>query len=227
MTLTTYADLEQGSQEWLDARCGLLTASTIGRLITPSTLKVADNETSRGLTMTLAAERITRHVDYVYPTADMKRGHDDEPFARDAYAAHNKVAVEEIGFMVLEHTDGYELGYSPDGLVGDDGLIEIKSRKPKEQLATVLADRVPAYNMGQLQAGLFVTGRNWIDYVSYSAGLPLWVKRVYPEPSWFDAIRAAAHAFEINVTNIVDNFNAATKGLPMTERRATIEEISF
>lgn len=226
MTLTTYADLEQGSHEWLEARCGLLTASTIGKLITPSTLKVADNETSRGLTYTLAAERITGHVDYVHPTFDMQRGSADEPFARDVYAERYG-AVEEVGFMVLEHTDGYEIGYSPDGLVGDDGLIEIKSRKPKEQLSTVLADRVPAYNMGQLQAGLFVTGRNWIDYVSFSAGLPLWVKRVYPEPSWFDAIRAAARSFEINVTNVIYNFNNATAGLPATERRPDFEEIRF
>lgn len=225
MTLTTYAELEQGSQEWLDARCGLLTASTIGRLITPSTLKVADNETSRGLTMTLAAERITRHVDYVHPTADMQRGTDDEPFARAVYAEHYS-PVEEIGFMVRDFGD-YKIGFSPDGLVGDDGLIEIKSRKPKEHLKTILKGLPPIENVAQLQAGLFVSGRAWVDYVSFSAGLPLWVKRVYPDTRWVNAITTAAAEFEINVTNIVNNFTTATQGLPMTERRATIEEISF
>ena len=225
MTLSTYAELEQGSDEWLAARCGLLTASTIGKLITPSTLKVADNETSRGLTMTLAAERITRHVEYVYPTADMQRGTDDEPFARAVYAERYG-HVDEIGFMVLER-DGWRLGYSPDGLVGDDGLIEIKSRKPKEHLAHVLSGRPPAYNMAQMQTGMFITGRNWCDYVSFSAGLPLWVHRVFPDPRWFTAIEDAVAQFEINVTIIVNNFNAATDGLPMTERRATLEEITF
>ncbi len=225
MTLTTYADLEQGSQEWLDARCGLLTASTIGRLITPSTLKVADNETSRGLTMTLAAERITGHVDYVHPTADMQRGTDDEPFARAVYAEHF-APVEEVGFMVLER-DGYKLGFSPDGLVDTDGIIEIKSRKPKEQLATVLAGRPPAYNVAQLMTALYVTGRDWLDYVSFSAGLPLWVHRVYPDARWFGAIEAAATTFEINVSNVVDNFRSATEGFPATERRPDFEEIRF
>lgn len=225
MTLTTYTNLEQGSDEWLAARCGLLTASTIGRLITPTTLKVADNETSRGLTMTLAAERITGHVDFVYPTADMQRGTDDEPFARDAYAEHF-APVEQVGFMVRDF-GSYKIGFSPDGLVGDDGLIEVKSRRPKEHLKTVLKGLPPLENMAQLHAGLLVSGREWVDYVSYSAGLPLWVKRVYPDTRWTDAIHAAAETFEINVTNVVNNFTTATQGLPMTERRATIEEITF
>lgn len=225
MTLTTYAELEQGSQSWLDARCGLLTASTIGKLITTTTLKVADNETSRGLTMTLAAERITGHVDYVHPTFDMQRGTDDEPFARDIYREHF-APVEEIGFMVRDF-GSYRIGYSPDGLVGDEGLIEIKSRRPKEHLKTVLKGLPPLENMAQLHAGLLVSGRKWIDYVSYSAGLPLWVTRVYPDPRWVDAIHAAAEQFDINVTNIVGNFTIATVNLPPTERRASIEEITF
>lgn len=224
MTLTTYADLEQGSPEWLAARCGLLTASVIGKLITP-TLKVADNETSRGATLTLAAERITGHVDYVHPTFDMQRGHDDEPFARDYYAEHF-APVEEVGFIVREETD-YKIGFSPDGLVGADGLIEIKSRKPKSHIATILSGRPPGYNVAQLQAGLFVTGRDWIDYVSFSAGLPLWVTRVYPDQRWFDAIEATATAFETNVAQIIRDYNNGVTGLPMTERRASIEEISF
>lgn len=223
MTLTTYTDLEQGSDEWLAARCGLLTASTIGKLITPSTLKVADNETSRGLTMTLAAERITGHVDYVHPTFDMQRGTDDEPFARAVYAEHF-APVEELGFAVIAGS-GFKLGYSPDGLVGEDGLIEIKSRKPKEQLNTVLSGRPPAYNMAQMQAGMYVMDRKWCDYVSFSAGLPLWVHRVHRDIKWFEAIWNAAETFEINVTNIVNNFTTATQGLPMTERREVFEEI--
>lgn len=225
MTLTTYTNLEQGSDEWLAARCGLLTASTIGKLITTTTLKVADNETSRGLTMTLAAERITGHVDFVYPTADMQRGTDDEPFARDIYAA-NFAPVEQVGFMVRDF-GAYRIGFSPDGLVGADGLIEIKSRRPKEHLKTVLKGLPPLENMAQLHAGLLVSGRSFIDYVSYSAGLPLWVKRFYPDQRWTDAIHAAAETFEINVTNIVNNFTNATEGLPTTERRPDYEEVTL
>lgn len=225
MTLTTYAELEQGSSEWLAARCGLLTASTIGKLITPSTLKVADNETSRGLTMTLAAERITGHVEHVYPTADMQRGTDDEPFARAVYAERYG-HVDQVGFMVRDF-DAYKLGYSPDGLVNDDGLIEIKSRKPKEHLKTVLKGAPPLENLAQMHAGMLIADRDWCDYVSFSAGLPLWVKRVHRNERWETAIRVSAREFEINVTNIVNNFNTATQGLPMTERRPELEEIRF
>lgn len=223
MTVTYYRDLIQGSDEWLAARCGVLTASTIGRLITPSTLKVASNDTSRALTNTLAAERITGHVEYVHPSFDMMRGTEDEPFARAVYADYY-APVEEVGFITLE-TDTYKLGYSPDGLVGMDGLIEIKSRRPEKHIATVLSGRPPAYNIAQLQTALYITGRQWIDYISFSAGLPLWVKRVYPDTAWFAAIDAAATAFETNVNNIITSFNSATHGLPATERRPQLDEI--
>lgn len=225
MNRVIYASLVQGTEEWLQARRGLLTASNLGKHITPSTLKVADNETSRTLTMQLAAERITGHVENVHPTLDMQRGTDDEPFARAVYAEHY-APVEEIGFVTLEQ-DGYTIGYSPDGFVGEDGLVEIKSRKPEKHIAHVLDGKPPVYNMAQMQAGMFITGRKWCDYISFSAGLPLWPHRVFPDPRWFAAIEAAAKTFEINVTNIVNNFNAATEGLPMTERRASIEEITF
>lgn len=225
MTLTIHTELEQGSPEWLAARCGLLTASTIGKLITPSTLKVADNETSRGLTHTLAAERITGHVEYVHPTSDMQRGSSDEPFARAVYAEHY-APVEEVGFMVREEAD-YTLGFSPDGLVGEDGLIEIKSRKAKEQLATVLLDRVPLYNIAQIHAGMLVADRKWCDYVSFSAGLPLWRKRIERSTKWDAVIEEAARTFEMNVSNIVGNFTIATLNLPPTERRPDYEEVTL
>jgi hypothetical protein len=73
MTITEYTELEQGSDEWLQARCGLVTASVVGKLVTP-TLKTALNDTSRALTITLAAERITGHVDPTYVSANMERG---------------------------------------------------------------------------------------------------------------------------------------------------------
>lgn len=85
MNVTIYHELEQGTDEWLAARCGILTASTIGHLITPKTVKVASNEVSRGFTATLVAERITGYVEPVIPTRDMERGTLDEPYARDAY----------------------------------------------------------------------------------------------------------------------------------------------
>lgn len=226
MTLTVYEELEQGSDAWLQARCGLLTASTIGKLITP-TLKPADNETSRNLLLTLAMERVTGHVEYMHPTFDMQRGTDDEPWARDVYAEKvTKEPVAEVGFIVREF-DGVKLGYSPDGLVGDTGLLEIKSRKPNVQARTILTDQVPAENRAQLQAGLFVTGREWIDYVSYRDGMPLYVKRVHPDEIWFDLIERVVKKFEADMTDLITNYTNRAGAYVLTEKRPEIQEITF
>jgi len=224
MSLVIYNELEQGSDEWLAARCGLVTASMVGKLITP-TLKVADNDTSRGLTLTLAAERLTGQVEYIHPSYAMQRGTEEEPLARSVYAEHH-APVDEVGF-ILRTEDTYRIGYSPDGLVSTDGLIEIKSRSPKEHIKTILSGKPPAENMAQLMVGLFVTGRSWIDYCSFSAGLPFWTVRVYPDDAWFAAIIAAAEQFENNVASIIADYKHETNGLPMTERRIEIEDITF
>ena len=224
MSVETFIELEQGEAEWLGARCGIITASQMHKLITPS-LKTADSETSRGMTITLAAERLTGEVEYIYPSHAMQRGTEDEPLARAVYAEHY-APVDEVGF-ILRTEATYRIGYSPDGLVSSDGLIEIKSRSPKEHIKTILSGKPPAENMAQLMVGLFVTGRDYIDYCSFSAGLPFWVKRIYPDPAWFAAIIAAAEAFETNVAEVISRYNTETKGLPPTERRVEIEEMSF
>ena len=182
----------------------------------PPVYKPAVTDTSRALTMTLTAERITGFVEQIHENADMLRGTLDEPYAREVYN-DNIHDVTELGFMVRDDF-GFRLGYSPDGLVGDDGLIEIKSRKQKKQLATILADAVPHENMAQLQCGLLVSGRDWIDYVSYCGGMPLFVKRVYPDPKWFTAIIEAGEAFEAASAQMVERYTEATAGLPQTER---------
>ena len=222
MNLIIHADLEQGTPEWIAARCGILTASQIGKLITP-THKTADNEGSRTLTHTLAAERITGHVEYVHPTFDMQRGSDDETYARDAYR-ENRAPVEEVGFVVRK-TEDYALGYSPDGLVGTDGLIEIKSRKPHAHLALLLNGGIPHAHMAQMQTGMYVAGREWCEYIGYSAGLPLHIERVEADIAWFTAIDAAARAFETNIADIITRYTDATNGLPQTERRPEFEDI--
>lgn len=217
MSLHIYDDLVQGSEEWLAARRGIVTASVVGQLITPKTIKPAANDVSRALTMTLVAERITGWTEPVYVSDDMMRGTLDEPIARDLYSRHY-APVTEVGFMVRDDW-GYPIGYSPDGLVGDDGLIEIKSRKPKKHLATILADEVPTENVAQIQCGLLVSGREWCDYVSFCGGMPLYVKRVYPDLAWHMAIKNAVHTFEQTAAQMVADYVTAVDGLPTTERQ--------
>jgi hypothetical protein len=220
MSLQTFPDVEQGSTAWHDQRRGLVTASVVGTLITAKTLKPASNDYSRGLIALLVAERITGYTDPTYVSNDMLRGQIEEPLARDAYTeryAEEPGDVTTLGFMVRDDW-GFSIGYSPDGLVRDDGLIEVKSRRQKKHLQTVLADEVPIENMAQLQAGLLVSGRSWIDYVSYCGGMPLYVKRVEPDPRWHEVIVEAVQAFEDAALQMTADYHRATKGLPATER---------
>lgn len=217
MTLHEYPDVVQGTPQWDDLRRGMVTASVVGQLVTPSTLKVAANPASRALAALLVAERITGFTDPTYVSDDMERGWEDEPRAIAKYSEDRDIEVQEMGFMVREEDWG-RLGYSPDGLVLDTGLLEVKSRRPKKHLATILADDVPAENIAQIQAGLFVTGREWCDYISYCGGMPLWTKRVYPDPTWHKALPEAVRAFEAAALEMTSNYLDAVVGLPMTER---------
>ena len=225
-TLTTYAEMVQGSAEWLEARRGLLTASTIGQLISPKTLTVAGNDHSRALTAQLVAERITGHVEETYQSHDMLIGTLEEPRARTWYSKVRTAPVDEVGLMVREW-DGVRLGYSPDGLVGLDGLIEIKTRIPKHQVQVLNAQAVPAAHMAQLQAGLYVSGRDWIDYISWCGGLPPFVQRVEPDPDWRAAIITAAEAFEYAAQRMTAIITAATDGIDVPERIDYDQEITF
>ena len=225
MSLRILTDLVQGSEEWLAARRGIVTASVVGQLITPRTIKPAANDHSRALTMTLVAERITGWAEDVYVSTAMMRGTMDEPIARDLYS-RTYAPVTEVGFMIRDDW-GWSLGYSPDGLVGADGLIEIKSREPKKHLATVLADEAPIENMAQVQCGLLVSGREWCDYVSYCGGMPMWIKRVYPDARWADAIVQAGAAFESSAALMIAAYTAAVAGMPKSERIDHFPEVSF
>lgn len=198
-----YDELEQGTQEWLEARCGVLTASNVKLILTP-TLKVASSDKERTHLYELLAQRITGHVEQGPSTYAMERGHVDEMDACMVYA-ENCAGLRHCGFITNSKW-GFTLGYSPDGLVGDDGLIECKSRDPKYQVQTILenviTDRnetVPPEYMMQLQAGLLVSERKWIDFISYSAGLPMVVIRVHPIAEIQNAIIEVAGAFEARI----------------------------
>ena len=216
MALTIYEHLEQGTPEWLEARAGILTASTIGQLITAKTIKPAMNDRSRGLCQALIAERITGHVEPVHPNRAMTRGTLLEPEARRIYAAQTGQDVDEVGFARLD-TDTYTLGSSPDGLVGETGGIEIKSPSAKVHVATVLSCAIPDYNRAQVQAFLHVTGREWCDFISYYPGEPLFIIRDYPDQRWQKAIASAAEQFEETARSAVTRYETATHGLPATE----------
>lgn len=217
--------LIQGSDEWLAARCGLLTASEMKLVITP-TLKVADNDKTRAHLWELLFQRLTGFVEPQYVSDAMLRGQEDEIYARAAYDEHF-AKTTETGFITNDKW-GFTIGYSPDGLVGDDGLIECKSRAGKYQVQTIAENEVPAEYMTQLQTGLLVSERKWVDFISYSGGLPVFVKRVEADPMIQGAILAAAQNFELKLAEREREYRVSLAAQPKiipTERREAMEII--
>ena len=200
-----HADFDQGSLQWLEARRGLLTASEMKLILSP-TLKLASNDKTRAHVWEIAAQRITGHVEPHYISDDMLRGHEDEVRARLAYG-EKFGEVTECGFVTSSKW-GFTIGYSPDALVGDEGLIEAKSRRQKYQVQTIIKG-VPDEHVLQLQTGLLVTEREWIDYVSYCGGMPMTVFRVERDEEVQAAIVTAAANFERLVSDAVADFHSA------------------
>ena len=197
MSIVYHAEMVQGSEEWHAARCGLLTASEMRLIVTP-TLKAASNDKERSHLYELLAQRITNHVEPRYISDDMLRGQEDEIYALEAYAKAY-APIQRVGFVTNDKW-GFTIGYSPDGLVGEDGQVECKSRNQKYQIQTLVdfvsSDTIdPDYKI-QVQTGLLVTERAWCDLVSYCGGLPMATVRVFPDAEIQEAIIKAATVFE-------------------------------
>ena len=215
MTIVYHKEMIQGSEEWFAARCGLLTASEMHLIITP-TLKMASNEKERAHLYELLAQRVTKYVEPSYVGDAMLRGQEDEIDAVELYAKRY-APVQRVGFVTNDKW-GFTIGYSPDALVGDDGLVECKSRKQKLQVQTYLEyvarDTIAPEFMIQVQTGLLVSERAWCDLISYCGGLPMATVRVYPDDTIQTAIVDCAAAFEERIKVAMERLNAvmARKG---------------
>lgn len=214
-------DIIQGSDIWFQSRLGVLTSSEIKLILTP-TLKVASNDKSRSHEWELLAQRISNYVEPSYVNDDMLRGSQDEIEARILYSKI-KSEVRECGFITNDKL-GFIRGFSPDGLVGDDGLIEIKSRKQKYQIETIIEDVVPEEFMLQIQDELFVSERKWCDFISYSGGLPLYIKRVEPIEKYQEAIQLASIQLENKLKTLQGDYMQKSLGMTPTVRKI-FEEI--
>lgn len=203
--ITYHADVVQGSEEWSAMRCGLLTASEMHLILTAKTLKPASNDKERSHLYELLAQRTTRYVEPAYIGDAMLRGMDDEFEAVQLYGK-TYAKTKTVGFITNDRW-GFTIGYSPDALVGDDGLVECKSRKQSLQIKTLVdyvADKkIDPDFMIQCQTGLLVSEREWCDLVSYCGGLPMCTVRVFPDAKIQAAIVEAADGFEARI-------NAAT-----------------
>lgn len=221
MGIVIHEDFEQGSGDWLQARCGLLTASEMKLIITPGKLQAANNDKSRCHLYELLAQRITGYVEPSYISDDMLRGREDEVEAREIYN-DEYAPVKQVGFITNDKW-GFTLGYSPDGLVGEDGTIEAKGRRQKYQVETILNDAMPEEYMLQVQTGLLVSERKWCDFISFCGGLYMYTKRIYADAEIQNAIIQAATEFEKKMAAALEQWKALSTSESMrlipTERR--------
>lgn len=224
MTITIHRDLEQGTDAWLQARCGVITASEMKLLLTPG-MKVADNDKVRAHLWELLAQRITNHIEPRYINDDMMRGIESEPIAREIYADQVAIdeEVEQVGFITNDEW-GYVIGYSPDALVGPDGLWECKAPRQKTQIETIVSGEPPAEHMLQLQTGLLVSGRKWIDFSSYHGGMYMPTYRVYPDDRIQQAILDASSSFEAKIAEKMQEYERRVEQGQMVMTERAIEE---
>ncbi len=224
MTIKEHDDLEQSTPEWLEQRRGMLTASEAKHILTPK-YKVSKNEKTRMHVNEIAAQRVSGFVEETPISFDMMRGTEDEIIAREIYKKEFG-DVREVGF-ITNNDLGFDIGYSPDGLIDDDGAIEIKSRKQKYQIQAINEWEVPDVHDLQVQFGLFVTKREYMDYIQYCGGMKMCVIRAYPDPAKQAAIKEAVIQFEAQVQAVVDQYESQSiemgDYLVETEQRKAVE----
>lgn len=167
-------DIEQGTPEWLACRLGIATASELDCLLVSGKHPTGFGVAAFTYMDQLIGERITEEAaELPFQTKATIRGHEQEGVALSLYEAREEVKVQKVGIILNRG-----IGYSPDGLVGTDGLIEIKTKLPKFQIGVILSGEVPKEHVAQCQGGLWASDREWIDFISYWPGMPLFVKRM-------------------------------------------------
>jgi putative phage-type endonuclease len=170
--------MDQGTEEWFTIRIGKVTASRVADVIAKT--KTGYSASRDNYMAQLVCERLTGQKGESFSNAAMQHGTDTEPLARAAYEALHDVLVDEVGFV--PHPSIEMAGASPDGLVGDDGLLEIKCPNTATHIETLLSQSVPGKYNTQMQFQMACTGRQWCDFVSFDNRLPtelqLFVKRV-------------------------------------------------
>jgi putative phage-type endonuclease len=201
--------IEQGSHEWLQERCGKVTASRIADVMA----KRRDGQPSAdraNYRAQLIAERLTGCVAQSFTNAAMIHGTETEPEARRAYEFFVDRDVQQVGFV--PHPEIAMAGASPDGLVGSDGLLELKCPNTATHIETLLTGRIADKYHKQMQFQMACTGRDWCDFASYDNRMPermrLFVKRVARDASEITEIEEEVKAFLAEIDETVERLVA-------------------
>ena len=199
---------EQRTAGWFAQRLGKVTASKVADVIART--KSGYSASRENYLAQLVVERFTGQPTESYTNAAMQWGTDQEPFARAAYEHHTGTMVEECGLVL--HPEIIDSGASPDGLVGDDGLIEIKCPSTATMIETLLDDKIPGKYITQMQWQMACTGRQWCDFVCFDPrmpeGLQLYIKRVDRDDAYIAMLADEISKFLAEVLAKVDALKA-------------------
>lgn len=196
--------MEQGSPEWLALRVGKITGSRFKAVMDLNKRNGQPNAARRHLVEVLRAELATGEPERIEQNEYMAHGSAMEPFARKAYEFARDCACVVPAFIA--HPTLPYIGYSPDGLVDDDGLVEIKSPalEPRH-MRTVESQAVPDDYVPQVQGGLWVTGRQWADFVSYFPEISVEIVRVYRDEEYINRLAAECAVVWSEANNAQEN----------------------
>ena len=199
--------MDQRSEEWFKARLGKVTASRVADVIAKT--KTGHSASRENYMAQLVVERMTNTQAESFTNAAMQWGTNQEPFARAAYEVQQNVLVDETG--LVDHPTIAMAGASPDGLVGEDGLVEIKCPNTATHIDTLLTQTVPGKYITQMQFQMACTGRQWCDFVSFDPRMPakaqLFVKRVQRDDGFIKEMESEITKFLAEVTAKVEQLN--------------------
>lgn len=191
-------DCEQRSEAWFEARKGIPTASEFATILSKGRGN-AESLTRKTYMLKLAGEILTGKPMESYSNWHMVRGQEMEPEAKNLYSFMTDFDVTEIGFI----RNG-DKGASPDGLIGDDGMLEIKTKLPHLTIDAILKDEFPPEHKAQCQGQLWVAERDWIDLVVYWPNLPLFVKRAARDEPYIKILAEGVEKFNDELREIVE-----------------------
>lgn len=191
-------ECEQGSEEWHRARAGIPTASMFATVMA-SGRGGSDSKTRRKYMRRLAGEIYTGEVADGFSNGHMERGNAMEPEARRAYAFVADVDPTQVGFI----RNGAK-GASPDSLIGNNGVLEIKTKLPELLIECIEADVFPTEHRAQCQGVLWVAEREWIDIAVFWPRMPLFVKRAYRDEAFIRKLSEEVDLFNEELAAVVE-----------------------
>lgn len=198
-------NMEQGTPDWFAVRRGLPTASCFGTIMARGK-GGAESKTRQTYLYKLAGERLTDEPMDSFSNYHMERGHEMEPEARQFYAFMQDVDPEQVGFI----TNGPK-GCSPDSLIGDNGMLEIKTKLPHLLLAVLESGEFPSEHRAQCQGQLWVAEREWVDLVCYWPKMPPFIKRAYRDDLYIAQIANAVDIFNDELAALVAKYSPERK----------------